>query len=67
MESQYLFSNVDVIPQDSQEICNIENSNYDLLIEEYGTHQGVSLAKFCKDKGIDLGSFKEYRRKMLKK
>ena len=67
MESQFQFSNEDVIPQNKQEKKVEVNPPFDQLILEYGKLSGVPLTKFCKAKGVDLHSFKEYRKEKLKK
>lgn len=66
MESQFQFSNEDVIPQNKQEKKVDVNSLYDQLILEYAKLAGVPLAKFCKEKGVDYDSFKRYRKDKLK-
>ena len=66
IESKYQFSDAEVIPQKSQEMNLVENPQYDRLIEEYNKQPSVPLAKFCKEKGVDLAHFKEYRKLKLK-
>ena len=67
MESQFQFSNEEVIPPKNQEKQVEVNSQFDQLISEYGKLSGVPLARFCKGKGVDLDSFKKYRKEKLKK
>lgn len=67
MESKFQFSNEVVIPKKKQEKKVEVNPQYDQLILEYAKFPGVSLAKFCKGQGVDLESFKEYRKEKLKK
>lgn len=67
MESQYQFSDEEVIPNNSQETNLDVNPQYDQLIKEYEKLKGVSLAKFCKDKGVETNTFKEYRKKNMKR
>lgn len=67
MESQYQFSDEEVIPNNSQETNLDVNPLYDQLIKEYEKLKGVSLAKFCKDKGVETNTFKEYRKKNMKR
>ena len=66
MESQFQFPNEEVIPPKNQENKNKINPQFDQLISEYGKLSGVPLAKFCKGKGVDLESFKKYRKEKLK-
>ena len=66
IESQYLFIEEEGIPQQCSTNTRMEeNSRYDQLIIEYNAMAGVPLKKFCKEKGIDLDSFKKYRKTKL--
>ena len=45
----------------------IENKKYDKLIEEHKNAKPlISLEKFCKEKGVDLEDFRQYRKKRMK-
>ncbi len=66
IESKYQFSGAEVIPQNCKETDPFDNPLYNKLIDEYSKQTGKSLVKFCKEKGVDLVPFKEYRKLKLK-
>lgn len=66
MESKYQFVNVEGIPQNGQTEGHEDNPQYEKYVQDFDKLNSVSLAKFCKEKGLNLESFREYRKKKLK-
>jgi len=63
METDYQLPKTDeVIPQE-RDTLNLEL--FEAFLKEYESKKGVPLAKFCKEKNIDLETFRGYRKKIM--
>lgn len=66
IENECQFTDVEGIPQSNESVNKTDNPFFDLLIVEYSKLLGVSIAKFCKEKGVEAELFRTYRKQKLK-